>query len=40
MKRKMMMRMKIKAKLLENKKILFNGQGEEALKKIKELLKQ
>jgi len=32
--------MKIKAKLFENKKKLFEGEGIEALKKIDEMLKQ
>ena len=31
--------MKVKAKLLENKKIVFEGEGIQALKKIEELLK-
>jgi hypothetical protein len=32
-------KMKIKAKLFENKKVLYNGEGLKALEKIKELLK-
>jgi len=31
--------MKVKAKLLENKKIIFQGDGIESLKKIDEMLK-
>lgn len=33
-------RMKVKAKLFENKKIVYEGEGIEALKKIDDLLKK
>jgi hypothetical protein len=32
--------MKIKAKLVENKKVIFEGNGAEALRKIDEMLKR